>query len=302
MFRKQRLEIVSAEISFRVGNIRAGFIQLETNAADQRFREYLLGRLAGETREEFEAQLLTDNELYEELVIAEDELVDDYLRDELSPADRENFESHFAAAPEHHEKVRFARALKRYVKARALSQRSADVLSAEKSETLARVAEPQKKRPLLSFLPFQNPIVSYSLAAAMVLVVVGVGWIAWKNLINPPRDQGQVLAVTLTPGLQRSEGETKRLTISSDIGTVRLQLILPENRYESYQATLLDFDGRTLTTKTNLKPETANGQPATFFDVLADLMSPGDYRVRLSGVASGGNVESVASYSFRILK
>ena len=62
-----------------------------------------------------EARLFTDREFYDELSIVEDELIDQYLGGAMSDADRESFESHFVSSPERQQKVRFARALKKYV-------------------------------------------------------------------------------------------------------------------------------------------------------------------------------------------
>lgn len=246
-----------------------------------------------------EERFFLDSELYEELSIVEDELIDEYLRGELAPSDRERFESHFMSAPERHEKVRFARALKKYVSAEAANQPQEFSTAAQSAEDVSENTEARRqRRPFFSFLPWQDPIVSYSLAAAVILVLVGVSWTVWKN--SPTRDPGKVLAVTLTAGLSRSEGETKSLVIPADTGTVRLELLLTDHQYQGYEATLLDSEGRTLTTK-NLKPEPVN-PPAVFFDVPANLLTRGDYRIKLNGTSANGNVESLPSYSLRTVR
>jgi hypothetical protein len=153
----------------------------------------------------------------------------------------------------------------------------------------------------LGFLPIRNPIYGYAMTAAVVLVLVGVSWIGWRNLNSGPRDPGRVLSVVLAPGLSRGDVEgSNRLTLPAGTDTIRLQLLLPEDRHESYEATLVDAEGRTLTTERNPRKEPVNGQPAVMLDVAASRVSAGDYRVKLSGVNADGNSESVASYSFRI--
>lgn len=277
---------------------------MKSNAVQQQtIREYLLGRIAVEEREKLEEQLLIDTELYEELLVSEDELVDEYLRDDLSGADREDFESHFFAAPEHQEKVRFARAFRKYVAVSAAAAVSADVGVADQLAVKPDFSDLPPKRGLFSsFLPFQNPIVSYSALAALVLMLTGIGWVAWKNLSNPASTgQGEILAVTLTPGFQRSEGETKRFAIRSGVGTIRLQLLLPGNQYQSYEATVQDFESRAVATKSNLKPTSVDDNPAVFVDLNPSQLTPGDYVIKLSGVPPGGDSTGVASYSFRVL-
>ena len=258
----------------------------------------MLGRLPSEQQAQFEERLLTSDEVYEELVIVEDELVDEYLREELPASDLESFESHFIAAPEHQENLRFARTFGKYVAAEGPKHAVAA------DERVADVRPMPAIRPSprwLGFLPIRNPIYGYALTAAVVLVLVGVSWIGWHNLNSGPRDPGRVLSVVLAPGLSRGDVEgSNRLTLTAGTGTIRLQLLLPEDRYESYEATLVDAEGRTLTTERNLRKEPVNGQPSVVLDVAAGRVSDGDYRVKLSGVNADGNSESVASYSLRI--
>lgn len=278
---------------------------MKPDAKDQdEIRRYLLGRVPPQDLPALEERIFVDSELYEELSIVEVELIDEYLRGELAPSDRERFESHFMAAPERREKMRFARALKKFADAEGAAQAQEDSVTDKRPEAVLDLAEPPpKSRPFFSFLPFQTPIVSYALAAVILFMVVGVSWIAWKNWKkSPPPDPGKVLAVTLTSGLSRSDGETIRVSIPADTGTLRLKLLLPSNQYQFYEASLLDSNGRTLTTKNSLKPDQVDGQPAVFLDVFTDRMPPGDYRVKVNGLTDTGNAESVASYSFRVLK
>lgn len=280
---------------------------MEINATQQQaIRDYLLGILPTEQQAQFEERLLTSDEVYEELLIVEDELISEYLREELQASDRESFESHFLAAPEHQEKLRFARTFRKYVAAEsAVRPQEAAAVPLTERETV-EFPRPKASRPTksrwLGFLPIQNPIYRYAMTAAVVLVLVGVSWIGWRNLNSGPRDPGRVLSVVLTPGLSRGADDgSNRLTVPPGAtDTVRLQLLLPENRHESYEATLVDAESRTVTTKRDLPKEPVNGQPAVVLDVAASLVPAGDYRVKLSGVNPDGNSESVASYSFRI--
>ena len=70
---------------------------------------YLLGLSSQVERDRFEADLLADHRLLEELGAVEDELIDDYVSDELSPSYRERFEGYFLLSPEHQKGLRFAK-------------------------------------------------------------------------------------------------------------------------------------------------------------------------------------------------
>jgi hypothetical protein len=72
---------------------------------------YLLGELTGDKAEEFEQQYLADQDTFELLEAVEEELVEDYLRGMLSPAERLLFERRYMSRPENQEKIDFARNL-----------------------------------------------------------------------------------------------------------------------------------------------------------------------------------------------
>jgi CHAT domain-containing protein len=81
-------------------------------------RLYLLGRLKPERRLELlEERIMTEQDYYEELLAIEDEVIDQYLANELSRDEREAFEQYFLRTPERASKLRFARAFNKYVAA-----------------------------------------------------------------------------------------------------------------------------------------------------------------------------------------
>lgn len=275
----------------------------ETNE-QTKIRAYLLGQMADADLPDFEQRLLLDAAFYEEVSIVEDELVDEYLRAELSPPDRQSFESQFMSAPERHEKLRFAQAFRKRVAAEQSTQSREVSVGERPGEPAAEVAEPPpKKRPFFWFLPFESPIVTYALAAVILLVIGGVSWVVWKNWTATT--PGKVLAIELAPSsMTRDLGgdtEIKKFAIPVDTDTVRLQLDLPKDEYPSYEVILQDANLRPLLTSKNLKAQTANGRPAVFVEVPQESLPPGDYRVKLNGVNANGSAENIAGYSFRIL-
>ncbi len=79
-----------------------------------KMRDYLLGRVTDAQRKEIETAILTDDEAFEELEIAESELVDDYVRGNLAAADRSEVEQKFLNHEDTNQELRFSRALHRY--------------------------------------------------------------------------------------------------------------------------------------------------------------------------------------------
>jgi anti-sigma factor RsiW len=256
-------------------------------------RQYLLGQLSQEDSAELEQRLLGESSFYDEVLIAEDELIDQYLRDELSLPDRASFETHFLQTAERQQKARFARVLRKYVLAHQPAL--------EESPTLNGSSERSgDKRHFFSFLFPQNRALAFSLACALLLVIFAGAWLVISNLRQQKSPQA-IFAVEITPGLTREGGEQKRFAIPPSSDAVQLQLDLSEDQYVSYEAALQDAEGKTLITRSKLKAQSSNGRQAVLFEVAPSLLHPGDYVVKLRGITANGGSESVSSYSFRVV-
>lgn len=139
-----------------------------TPEVQQRLRRYLLGQLDDEAREEVEKDLFANDETYQELLVVEDEMVDEYLADKLGQDDRSAFENNFLGPPERRQKLRFGRALNRYVSAHP-EVRS----TSERPEQ--RSAPPQPYRSLFS---------SRLLMVACAVLVIAGGFVVWRSYFH----------------------------------------------------------------------------------------------------------------------
>jgi tetratricopeptide (TPR) repeat protein len=125
-------------------------------------REYLLGILEDPlTKGQIEEKLLADDG---EISTAEDELIEQYLDDELSPADRKHFIDHFLAAPQRQQQLRIHQNLRKY----ALSQEPAR-------------AAPEEPSHLGWRRFFSMPALRYAL---VFVVVLGIGYGGWRIGFN----------------------------------------------------------------------------------------------------------------------
>lgn len=111
---------------------------------------YLLGDLSEEDQTHLEEQVFLDERKFEVLEIAEDELIDRYVRDELSLKDRKSFE----------ERMSSRRILERVEVARILAKKTA--------------SQPQSQPVVESVQPF--PVMADHASG---------GW--WRNLFGPTR-------------------------------------------------------------------------------------------------------------------
>ena len=272
-------------------------------------KEYLLGQLTPERRAPLEERLLADAAFHDELSIAEDELIDRYLAGELAAADQQGFETHFLLAPERHKKLRFARALRRYVAAETDAPGGAlapaapagprEVAAAEEQtpgDTAPRPRGPGKQNLFRLFFA-RRPAFAFSAAASLLLAVVAVSWVAFDGPAR--REFRNPYAVTLTPGLTRGSGEPARIQIPTEADALRLRLELPATEHESYRAALLTAERTEVWAADELRP--APGAAAIDVDVPASVIKPGDYQIMVSGRAGDARLEDVSRYTFRII-
>ncbi len=266
----------------------------EQNAVQQ----YLLGLLPPERLPALEERLLTDEAFFNELLIAEEELIDRYLAGQVYGAEREGFESHFLLPPERRKKLRFARTLRRCVAAKGAVEVE---VAAESPEKKREAARPFERRPtFLSTLRGRSPALTASMAAAALLLLLVGSWV-WLSGTWPRREPHRILAVTLSPGLTRGGGEVTKVKVGADSEEVQFRLRLEGDEYRSYSAALLSAEGSTVLTNERLSPEPSDGGEAVVFRAPPRVLPPGDYQLKLTGINADGTSESVGSYPFRVL-
>src|SRR5688572_432723 len=78
-------------------------------------RRFLLGDLSVEERERIEELAFDDPETFSLIQSAQDDLIDDFVNDELSSEERERFQNYFLAQPGRRQDLRIGRALQQYL-------------------------------------------------------------------------------------------------------------------------------------------------------------------------------------------
>ena len=273
-------------------------MKLETT--QEKIRDYLLGRMPEEELAALDELLVTDGQFYEELLIVEDELIDEYLSNELSPDERKSFETYFLLTPQRREQLHFANTFHNYLISKE-SESESDHSAEEFQTHSADVPKPPPKKAWYSsFLPIKNPALAYSFMAAMVLIVVGLSWLALRNPATP--EPGTVYIATLTPGSTRSLSASNKIIIPAGTGTLELRLELLSNNYASYSVELLGEDRSTVWRADKLQLRSESGTQFVVARVPARLFPAGDYQLKLRAVNSAGKLEDLPSYSFRVVR
>src|SRR5690242_8835376 len=80
---------------------------------EKALRRYLLGTASDAEQEVIDLWLLSEQDAYELLTAAEDDLIDDSLAGRLTRDDLQRFHDHFLMAPERQRKLQFSRAFQR---------------------------------------------------------------------------------------------------------------------------------------------------------------------------------------------
>ncbi|MGH9425797.1 MAG: hypothetical protein ACRD2L_05755, partial [Terriglobia bacterium] len=82
---------------------------------DNLLRQYLLGALPDDEQSQTEQRLLAGQPFADLLPVAEDELFDDYVSNNLSRKEQRQFESYFLSSPPRRKKLALAKSLRQYV-------------------------------------------------------------------------------------------------------------------------------------------------------------------------------------------
>ncbi|HEX8183699.1 MAG TPA: hypothetical protein VF747_03080 [Blastocatellia bacterium] len=135
---------------------------------------YLLGDLPEQEQADVEDRAFRDRQYLQRILAAESDLIDEYVRGELSDSARVQFESRFLASAERRRKVEFAKALASVVSQTAIIEREARPVAARAPIAL-RVS-------LAAFLRGISPVARLSLATAALLIVIGGSWLVTETL------------------------------------------------------------------------------------------------------------------------
>jgi len=259
----------------------------EQTKIQQDVRLWLLGLLSQEQGESLEQRLISDAGAFDEIPMAEEELIDEYLSGELSQQESVAFESYFMNSSERRQQFRVAKAWRSYVEREDPFGRH----TAVETENLPAFV---KQQP--SFLASLNAWKIPLAAALSLLVIVAV----WLSIRPSPTTGGPSLAVFLEPAVQTREGGTlQQINVPPDTQTVELHAKLSKGPSQNYHAVLFDASGNTILTNDNPTIDTSGSEiDVVVVPVPAARLTRGQYRLQLNISRPDGHTESAASYRF----
>lgn len=249
----------------------------------QEMRSYLLGVLNEDRKTQLEEQILCAPETYEELLVVEEELIDHYVGDGLSGVDRQQFETHFLITAERQKNLRFGQLLKRYVNSHPFPE--------------VENSAPAKKSCMFTLPAAGRPVMAFSVAGVVLLGVVLLGWFGFRR---PPSRWAQqrvepVVVVTLAPAA------APHVNVPPKGYNLKLELELANPNFRNYKSELFR-ENRSVQTRGELKIEAKDSRYVVPLTITGEMLSPGDYEVKLSGVSESGGDEFIEKYSFRVIE
>lgn len=261
---------------------------MNLTADKQEIKSYLLGILDGDRKTQLEERILCAPETYEELLLVEEELIDSYVAEGLSELERKQFETHFLITAERQKNLRFGQLLKRYVNSHPFPV----------AMPLVEKGAPAKKSFNLSILPAAGrPVMVFGIAG---VVMLGVALLCWLGYRRPPSRLAQqriepVVVVTLAPAA------APRVNVPPKGYDVKLELELANPNFRNYKSELFR-ENKSVQTRGELKLESKGEQYIVPLTITGEMLSPGDYEVKLCGVSESGANEFIEKYSFRVIE
>jgi hypothetical protein len=146
---------------------------MAADLSEKLITQYLLGELPEQQQVEIEDRAFSDQEFMASITAVENDLIDEYVRQEMPETERPRFESRFLASESRRKRVEFARALVHLLAETRVTERETRKVSASRiswRETLA------------AFLNGLNPAGRIALAAATLLILLGGAWLITQTL------------------------------------------------------------------------------------------------------------------------
>lgn len=267
---------------------------------DALLREFLLGKVDDDERKRIEDLFLTDSEVRERVLVVEQELVEDYVEENLTVADRDEFLLRYGQTSAQQQQLRISKAIKDW----ALRENAKNQLAA--GSWWDRLCGKLGLKPA-----FVIPIA----ATAIIAVVVGAFWLnsrmtraaLAKELaqLNTPvslrETPPQMQSLNLSPVTVRSAApSTSVLKRSAATGIVELRLPwIQKERYSTYRAELRRVGADESVAIPNLQAE-SDVQSTIRLRLPARLLTRGQYQIDLTGVADDGRTSPSEEYTLSV--
>jgi hypothetical protein len=280
----------------------------ESEEQQKHARQFLLGYLSEAESETVEERLAEPD--YLELVLkTENELMEDYIDNELSGDDRRRFEKYVLTNERQVSQLNLSRKLRAIAQVRAAAN-SPPVVTEIIPTVPENIRESNRSGTDWGF--------KLSMAAVVLIAVcVTVALIVWRNrsqqslseelvrlntqqsLSSEAINKGFIIG-PLKEGLSREDQENRKFSIPAAEEIVQVRLQIGAVPYQTFQAVLETAEGNELLSLNELRARTINGENVVLVYLPVNILTPGDYQIRLSGISQNNQAAYLGRYTFRI--
>jgi hypothetical protein len=274
-------------------------------------RRFLLGQVEDLAQQEIESLFISDPEVKNTVLLAEEDLVEDYLDGNLTESDADEFLLRYGHTPHQRRKLRIAESIKQYALAESLPDQPA--LSAVQRFHGLALFRALRKRGF--FIPV-------AVSVTIILLVTGIWLVQMHNLRTQENNLGlligqeltelnsrsslgetppQLSSMTLPPVALRGVQPSSELKLQANYPIVELKLLWPQKEeYWSYEATLRRVGSPRRFTVPGLQLEKNSGRNVVRLRLPAAHLVAGLYQISLSGIASDGTSGPTEEFIFSV--
>jgi hypothetical protein len=302
---------------------------------------YLLGQLSEDELTRIEEKYFDDQESFAQLGVVESELIDAYVRHQLSEKDQQAFENFFLQLPERRQRVTFAQAFQLFVE--------------QKQKAPAVDEKSSFYQAFLHFIDYKRW--SFAPLAVALLLLLGCLWLIFDNMqlrnrlqqvqngaseiekreqelqekLRQERQQveqlakdlenernrqttqdpsnsdvrpplAQVISLILSSETIRSSGGIKKLEMSASTQTIRLIMTFASDENKEVIATMKRVGSQDILQKAQLKPQTKGLKSQVVWALPAKSLDEADYIITINGTDENGAAIDIDRYAFRVIK
>ncbi len=273
---------------------------------------YLLGELSIPERESLEKQYFIHQQAWDELEAVENDLIDAYVKEQLSSSEKQLFESYFLRSERRRQRVEFARSLM-----------DSEVRQAARAPHSEPLSSSPASRLSISLWRIHARLPWLASAAALVLIA----FLLWQNhrlqsqvaqlqshqtqashpeTVPPAHNQEMpVISLALSPGLLRDDRSGNNLAtarMSSTSSLVLLDLNLERTSHSRFDIILQTPEGRTIQQMNGVRGKSSpDGTQSVAMMVPSNLLPTGDYIIKVMP-SNGRHSEILDSYTFSVVQ
>jgi hypothetical protein len=252
---------------------------------DERIIAYLLKELPEDDLERFEDECFAQEEWPAQINLVEGDLIEDYLRDELTAERRQRFERNYLTTKAREERVVIAAALLRYVDERNATANAAVAVPPPAPTWAERFG---------AFWRSQTWALRAVTAVAVVALIAGAVWFFFPH--GPSPRTFATLTLTISNSNRAGGVQAGKVKLTPDVEALKISLMLPQPppTAAGYRVELENDNGETKSV------EVAGKDTQSVLVVIpAAQLARGRYALKLFAVQTDGTEQRInGSYFF----